>query len=96
MDPSSRKWKSFGVKDNVALEKLYCDVSVEKQDHFKPAQALELTYSKRQVILISSCTLVSYRYFILDITNAKGLINSDCTYIYNKHRFMSFIREQPC
>lgn len=52
MDPSSRKWKSFGVKDDVALEKLYCDVRVEKRDHFKPAQVLELslTYPKRQVI----------------------------------------------
>ena len=35
--------------DNFALEKLYCDVSVEAPVDFKPAQSLEVSSLQRQV-----------------------------------------------
>ena len=35
------EWKSFSEKDNLALEKLYCDVNVERPVKFNPAQAIE-------------------------------------------------------
>ena len=42
------EWKCFIVKDNLALEKMYCDVNVEMVVNFKPAQPLDLSRLQRQ------------------------------------------------
>ena len=52
--PNIDEWKSFGEKDNLTLEKLYCDVSVDTQVNFQPAQALDVSSLKRHVM---TCTL---------------------------------------
>ena len=43
------EWKSFSEEDNLTLEKLYCDVSLETQVNFKPARSLEVSRLERQV-----------------------------------------------
>ncbi|XP_078378802.1 uncharacterized protein LOC144661949 isoform X2 [Oculina patagonica] len=42
------EWKSFNEIDNLTLEKLYCDVNVETQVNFKPAQSLDVSFLERQ------------------------------------------------
>lgn len=39
----SAEWESFSEKDNLALEKLYCDVNVEAPVDFKPTQSTEVS-----------------------------------------------------
>ena len=48
--PQVHQWKSFSEMDNLTLEKLYCDVSIDTQVNFKPAQFLDASLFKRQVI----------------------------------------------
>ena len=43
-------WNSFGAMDNLALEKVYCDVNAESRVNFKPAQPLEFSLLERQVL----------------------------------------------
>lgn len=47
--PFFDEWKSFGKKDNLALEKSYCDVNAETLLKFKPAQSLDVSRLERQV-----------------------------------------------
>ncbi|XP_078361818.1 uncharacterized protein LOC144646153 [Oculina patagonica] len=42
------EWKSFSEKDNLTLEKLYCDVNAETRSKFKPAQSLDVSHLERQ------------------------------------------------
>ena len=55
-------WRSFSDQDNLALEKLYCDVNTESRVNFKPSQALDLSLLKRQVITI--LCLVNFLIFL--------------------------------
>lgn len=43
----SHQWTSFSEKDNLTLEKLYCNVNVETRVNFKPAQSLDLSRLER-------------------------------------------------
>lgn len=43
------EWKSFGTKDNLRLEKLYCEVNTETRVKFQPAQSLDVSRLERQV-----------------------------------------------
>ena len=54
---TSDEWKSFGDVDNFALEKLYCDVSVEAPVDFKPAQSLEVSSIQRRVNKMAHSTV---------------------------------------
>jgi len=52
--PLCDEWKCFIDKDNLALEKMYCDVNVVTVVNFKPAQPLDLFSVQRQVYLFHS------------------------------------------
>ena len=45
------EWECFTNKDNLALEKLYCDVNVGMLVNFKPAGSFDLSRLQRQVFI---------------------------------------------
>ena len=76
------EWKNFSDTDNLALEKLYCDVNVATEVNFKPNQSLDVSRLERQVyILFNKQSLINYSNF--------------CSVLIGTHKLSRFSKQPP-